>query len=166
MSVVYVPIPLFSEDNFSNCIIVPFPEGGKIVDTIVADRIAYLLVEARPGAKNITAHFHVVPVLNELYADSYEYVGTFQISGFRGTDMALLTVIRIPEGDFGVFSAEFVARFGEEARDKIIAEAQSELKPESETFPSNDDELRKIWDFDTGKDKNESDNDDETEMES
>ncbi len=165
MAFAYIPVPLFNEEHFSNCIVVPFPEGGKIVDRLVVDRTAYLLVEARPGAKNTTAHFHVVPAFAPLYADSHEYVGTFQIPNFHGSDLALLSVIRINEGDYGIFSAEFLAIHGEAERDKIIAAVEGELKPDPETL-SNEDDLRKLWDFDIGgKDKTDDQNDEDTETE-
>lgn len=157
MSFVYIPIPLFNEEHFSQCIVVPYPEGGKIVDKLIVDRTAYLMVEARPGAKNVTAHFHIVPVFQPLFADSFEYVCTFQIENFRGNEIALITVIKIPEGDFGIFSAEFLAIHGEAERDKIIAHA----KP----MPENDAELRKLWDF-IGNDKTDDQNDETPETES
>lgn len=165
MSFTYVPIPLFNEEHFQHCIVVQYPEGGKIVDKLVVEKTAYLMVEARTNAKIISAHFHIVPAFSELFADSHEYIGTFQIENFRGVELALVTVIKIPEGDFGIFSAEFLAIHGEAERDKIIAQATGEMPPQLE----NDSELRKLWDFTQfrgGEDKTDDNETPETDSES
>lgn len=168
MAFTYIPIPLFNEENFQQCIVVPFPEGGEIVDTMVIDKTAYVLVETTPSARIIQGHFHIVPVLQKLYADGHKYVGTFTIKEFMGIPLGAYTVIQITSGDYGIFSQEFIDIHGEEERDRIISNHQDDIK---QNFPSDEDdeELRKLWDFDmnnSGADKTEDNEDSEPESES
>lgn len=106
MAFTYIPIPLFSEEDFKQCIVVPFPEGGKIVDIMVVDKTGYIMVEAHPSARVTQGHFHIVPVLQPLFADSHEYVGTYKIEDFLGVPLAMYSVIKITAGDYGIHSAE------------------------------------------------------------
>lgn len=168
MAFTYIPIPLFSEEHFSQCIVVPFPDGGRIVDTMVVEKTAYILVESRPLAKIIQAHFHVVPVLQTLYADGHEFVGTYKIEDFRGVPLVMYSVIRITEGDYGIYSAEFIAAHGEEGQRKIIEAVEGELKS-NEEIPGEiheETELRRIWDFMPGNDKTNENDSSETNLES
>jgi len=162
MAFMYFPIQLFDEETFQQCIVVPFPTNGKIVDIQVVDKTAFLLVDADVNAAKTFAHFHIVPVLTPLFADSHEYVGTLKISNFRGTEQAMLTVIRIPNGDFGIHSQEYIAQFGQAEHDKFVAAQAEQAKTESEFIPpaetvsdkndadvptSDDFGLRSVWDI-------------------
>lgn len=156
MSIAYVPIKLFDEEKFEQCIVVPFPEGGKIVDTVMIDKTAYVLVEVHPNAKVITAHFHVIPALLPIYVDGHEYVGMFKIEDFRGVPLSTVIVIRVTAGDFGIHSAEYQALHGDQ---KSVTN-----EPTIQSSFSNDDELRKLWDF-LGADKTDDNENPETETE-
>jgi hypothetical protein len=166
MSFTYIPIPLFNEETFKLCIVVPFPEGGTIVDTALIDKTAYIIVEAHPSAKATSAHFHIVPMLQKLYADGHKYIGTFKIEDFQDQPLAAFTVIQITSGDYGINSQEFIDTFGTEERDRIIAM----YNPDALDIPAptdNDNQLRKLWDFsigyDGGPDKTDEDGNSDTE---
>lgn len=163
MAFTYFPIPLFNEEHFQQCIVVPFPEGGKIVDTMVVDKTAYILVEARTNAKASSAHFHIVPLLQPLYADAHEYVGTYKIENFQDRPLVMYSVIRITEGDYGMYSEEFLAIHGQPENDKIVSESNLEVPDKIH----DEDSLRKTWDFGiTWGDKTNDDENTEPESES
>lgn len=144
MSFAYIPIPLFNEEHFEQCIVIPFPEGAKIVDVVLVDKTAYLLVEAHPHAHVIQGHFHIVTALQTLYADGHEYVGTVKIENFREQPLAIYTIIRITAGDFGIHSSEYKLAHPDSTVE------QNDALPDSDS----DVELRKIWDkFDMGRNK-------------
>lgn len=152
----YVPLEVFSEDKFDLCIVIPFPENGKIVDTVVIDKTAFILVETKPHQRLIQAHFHIVPALTPLYADEHEYVGTFKMTDFRGAPITMLSLIRIITGEFGEHSAEYKVFHGTK---------QPEI--EEKSGPAEDDkDLRKLWDITGWSDKTNEDDESETDSES
>ncbi len=171
MSFQYMPMPLFSEEDYKHCIIVPFPEGGEIVELMVLDKTAFIMIESHPNAKLTTAHFHIVPAMQKLYADGHKYIGTVKIENFQGKPITMHTVIQITAGDFGVFSQEFVDIHGTEERDRIIAEHQGEIKSaqveeeQPESHPE-DDNLRALWDFTSYSGPDKTDGIDKTDEES
>jgi len=167
MAFVYFPVQLFNEEDFKQCIVVPFPTNGKIVDLQVSDKTVFLLVEAAMDAAKTFAHFHVVPVMTPLFADSHKYIGTVKIDNFAGTEQAMLSIIQIPNGDFGIHSQEYMARFGTAEHDKFVAAQQEQTQTESEVIQEtapvaqNDEdvpdvdsaELRSVWDIFDGDGK-------------
>lgn len=169
MSFSYSPISLFNEENFAQCIVIPFPEGGKIVDTLVLDKTAFILVESHPNARVISAHFHIVPMLQRLYSDSYEYVGTYKMENFNDQALAFFTVIQIPNGDYGIHSQEYIELYGDELSRKVMGESDiHNRQPDTQDIPQplDDDQLRKLWDIGIGFDKTDDDDDLAAETES
>lgn len=165
MSFKLTPIVLFTEEHFQHCIVIPFPKNGKIVDTMVMDKTAFLIVQSPFDDPIESAHFHVIPPGVELFSDTFEYVGTFKIDNWNDIDFVIFPVIRVlNDGDFGIFSKEFVERFGTDVRDKILLEHKlglqiklEEITQKSETL-IDEESLRKLWDFDvSGADKNDND---------
>lgn len=154
MAFVFYTVKLFDAETFSQCLVVPFPENGKIVDLQVHQNAAYLVVESVPDAKPVEAHFHVVPLNTPIYSDSHRYVGMLKFDNFAGLNNVSFLIIEIPSGDFGIHSKEFIESFGAEKRDEIMNDLLNPNRESSKDIPApdqNDEELKKLWDFDFGK---------------
>lgn len=158
-----IPIALFDEQNLKHCIITPFPQNGKIVDTVLLDKTAYVLILADPNDSIIHAHFHIVPATVPLFSDPFEYVGTYKIENFQDKPLVIYSVIRIlGDGDFGIHSKEYIATYGAEKSEEYKNRVLDQIKNENVA----DEDLRSKWDFAAWSDKTPESTENESESES
>jgi diadenosine tetraphosphate (Ap4A) HIT family hydrolase len=143
MKTIFHTLRLFVlDETISHCIVIPFPTNGVIVDKFAVGNEGYLIVESPFDSEIGTAHFHLIPSDKIVYTDSREYAGHFMID-IEGVK-TLVLAIKIPEGDFGMYSADYIAERG--------MTKEPEVKPEepiTDFEPISAEEMYQLFNIDS-----------------